>query len=321
MTTTGPVIGAICISVGGWRWPFLVAAPIAATVAVVGRRLLPESIDPDAGPIPDLFGSVLVVLGVAALALAIVESGTWGAGDRRTLGAVALAAAVLTTFVVRCARHPVPVIDLRVFRPVAFRATAVCALAMGVAFYASYYLFVVVLLQGWDYTVLSAGFLLVPMTLGASLIGVPAGRWMDRRGMGLPMVLAAVAMATAMLWLVIALDERREIGAVWLPAVVVVGAASTIFLMGVNSAGTRTAPPEVLGVTAAVVQTLIRVGGAMGSALGVALVASSGTAMDDLHHAFAAVGVAAVVAALASVPLVVLRVGVPTRAGAPTASG
>jgi EmrB/QacA subfamily drug resistance transporter len=305
MTTAGPTIGAGAISLGSWRWVFLIIVPIALGVWFVGRRVLTESIDPDAGPFPDLVGAAAIMAAVATFAFAIVQSSTWGWADPRMAACLAGTVVLIAAAWWRCAHHPRPVIDLRIFRPVAFRANALAALAIGVAFFGSYYLFIEFLTKGWGYTVLATGLLLVPMTLASSCTGVFVGRMMDRHGPRVLMVPGALLMAAALGWMALRAGSERDLWTTWLPVSVAVGLANATYFTGVNSAGARTAPPEVLALTAGVVQTLVRVGGATGSALGVAFVEGfdAGDPPTQLRPAFVTFAVVGCVAALAAWPL------------------
>src|ERR1700704_2366837 len=40
---TGPSLGAVIVSAGGWRWAFFVNLPVGAAIVVLGRRVLTES--------------------------------------------------------------------------------------------------------------------------------------------------------------------------------------------------------------------------------------------------------------------------------------
>jgi MFS family permease len=60
---TGPSLGAAIVSLGGWRWAFLVNLPVGLVVALVGRRVLRESAPQTAGR-PDIGGVVLVTVAV-----------------------------------------------------------------------------------------------------------------------------------------------------------------------------------------------------------------------------------------------------------------
>jgi EmrB/QacA subfamily drug resistance transporter len=310
VATAAPTIGAALVRYASWRFAFLINVPIGAVSFLIGRRMLDESVDPDAGPLPDPIGVGVIMAAVAALAFGIVRSSAWGWIDAGTLGALGGSAALLALFVWRCARHPSPVIDLAVFRPFLFKANAVTAIAAGITFWGGYYVFVQFLTLGWGYTIIGAGLLLIPMTLAASLVGVPAGRLMDRYGHRAVMVPAAVLFSLSMLWLRFRVGDERAILAVWLPAAFGIGVTNAICFSGVNSAGARTAPPEALGITAGIIQTLIRIGGAAGAALGVALVGdfAEGTEASRFKPAFLALAIVGVVAAVTALPLATRRV-------------
>jgi EmrB/QacA subfamily drug resistance transporter len=314
ISTAAPTIGAALVKYASWRWAFVINIPLGVTAFFAARRMIDESVDPDAGPLPDPIGVVLIMGGVAALAYGVVQSSTWGWGDRGTLVALGTAALLVAWFVHRCATQPSPVIDLRVFRPFVFKANAVAAVAIGITFWGGYYVFIQFLTVGWGYSVMGAGLLLIPMTLVASFVGVPAGRLMDRRGHRVVMAPAALAFVLSMLWLRSQAGDDARILTVWLPAALLAGLTNAVCFTGVNSAGARTAPPEALGVTAGIVQTIIRVGGAVGSALGIALVgdATHEQGVTAFQHAFEVLAVVGLVAMIAMLPLATTKHRLPS---------
>ena len=307
--TMGPTIGGVLITYASWRWAFLMNVPIGVACVVLAPRLLEESKVENPGPLPDLLGVSLIMGGIAMLSFAIVQSNVWGWTDRGTLLAFAVAVSALSMFFRRCATQTSPVLDLSIFRPFLFRATTVAALCAGITFWGGYYLFVQFLTVGWGYTYLQAGLLLIPMTLMASVVGVPAGRLMDRYGNRVVMVPSMIAFVMAMTYLGLVLGPRHAIWIVWLPAAVLVGITNAVYFPGVNAAGARTAQPDALGTTAGVVQTLIRVGGALGTALGIALVGEfhRGDNPANLRPAFLVLAAVGVVGALAAFPLATKR--------------
>jgi DHA2 family lincomycin resistance protein-like MFS transporter len=166
---------------------------------------------------------------------------------------------------------------------------------MGAALWGGYYIFIQFLTRAWDFTILATGLLLIPMTLSASVVGVPAGRLMDNRGHRPVMAPAAIVFTMSLLWLALGSGDERQVLAVWLPAAIGVGVANAVCFPGVNSAGAWLAPEGSLGITAGIIQTLIRIGGVTGTALGIALVGDLGTdpgasAFHPAFFAFAAVG-------------------------------
>ena len=85
----GPAVGGLLVA-ASWRWVFLVNVPIGIAALIAGWRLLPE-VPGHPIPWPDWLSAVLITGGVGALTLGLVEGGTWGWGDPRTIGVLALA--------------------------------------------------------------------------------------------------------------------------------------------------------------------------------------------------------------------------------------
>jgi MFS family permease len=132
---------------------------------------------------------------------------------------------------------------------------------------------------------------------------------MDRHGHRAVMVPAALCFVLSMLWLRLMAGDHAALLTVWVPAALLAGITNAACFSGVNSAGAHTAPPETLGVTAGIVQTVIRVGGAIGAALGIALVgdASSADGVAAFHPAFLTLAVVGLVAMVSMLPLATKR--------------
>lgn len=315
VASLAPTIGAVAISAGSWRWAFAIVVPIGVACALASARMIDEHIDDNARALPDPIGSLCIAVGVASLSYAVVRSPDWGWVDRRTLLLLAVAATAIVVFISRCRTHPSPVIDLALFSTRAFRANGVAALAAGVSFWGIYYVLVAFLTKGWGERILVAGLLLTPMSLAATVTSMRTGRLIDRLGPRALMVPAGLMFGAGLLvLLVFAGDDTSYL--VWFPAAFLLGTASATYLTGANSAATRAVPPEHLGSVAGVVQTLIRVGGVLGTAVGIALVGEVrvGDPISEFHRALWTLAAVGGVAALAAWPLHSRRRSVPAAA-------
>jgi len=83
---TGPSLGALLVSAGGWRWAFYVNVPVGALAWLLGRRVLTESARVTSERAPDYLGVALVSLALAGLVLAISEGPDWGWSSGRVVG-------------------------------------------------------------------------------------------------------------------------------------------------------------------------------------------------------------------------------------------
>src|ERR687897_1124241 len=164
----GPSLGGVLVEEAGWRWVFFVNVPIGLAALIPARRLLTEARDPG-GVLPDGLGSVLMVAGVGALALGIVQGPDWGWGSAGVLGSLAAAVVLLPLVVLRSARHRAPVIELGLFRARSFAVANGGMFAFSSAFYALLLCNVLFLTGVWGYSILEAGFAVTPGPLSAAL--------------------------------------------------------------------------------------------------------------------------------------------------------
>ncbi|MDA0164053.1 DHA2 family efflux MFS transporter permease subunit [Solirubrobacter ginsenosidimutans] len=119
----GPVAGGWLLEHFAWGSIFLVNVPLCVIAIVVGLRVVPESRDP-AAPRIDWLGAALSGVGLVALVWAIIEAPGKGWTSGPVLAAGALAAIVLTAFVVQQRRAAAPLLDLRLFRDPRFTAAS-----------------------------------------------------------------------------------------------------------------------------------------------------------------------------------------------------
>jgi MFS family permease len=112
---SGPVIGGLLVQLS-WRWIFLVNIPVGLMAIAVAVRFVPDVKRQLGARLPDLLGSLLLVVAIAALALGLVRAPYWGWTGTSTLFSFAVSAVALPAFVWRSARHPAPVLDLNLLR-------------------------------------------------------------------------------------------------------------------------------------------------------------------------------------------------------------
>jgi MFS family permease len=68
----GPPLGGLLVQ-ASWRWVFIVNVPLGLISIWYAIRRLPDSRDPKAGALPDLAGTLALMLGIGALTLALVK--------------------------------------------------------------------------------------------------------------------------------------------------------------------------------------------------------------------------------------------------------
>ena len=125
--TLGPPLGGLIVTRLGWRWIFLVNAPIAVAILIGGWDLLGaerrdraterkhRSVPAGSGHI-DTLGAALLGLMLATLFVPLIFSPIWGWANGRTIGLLAGAVVLAVLFVFVEDRVRDPVLDLGLFR-------------------------------------------------------------------------------------------------------------------------------------------------------------------------------------------------------------
>ena len=297
----GPVIGGALIETVGWRWTFALNVPVIALTVLLASRLLPAGPrGADKDP-PDMLGIACLVAGVTSLALAIVESDSWGWIDARTGIALVLAAVLLSVLVARSSTHPGPVLALALYRDRNFSIGSVLAFTVAGNFGGTYLAFVVLLTEGWGLSLYRAGLALAFIPLVGGSVSVLAGRLADRYGAGPVIAPGSAIMAAAGLWLALSLSNERDIFGLWLPIVGLYAVGVGTSHAATTAAAMTNVDDERLGVASAMVRIAQEIGNTVAVAVAIALLAAAeGDAAAGARRVMVPVVVTGVIGALAA---------------------
>jgi EmrB/QacA subfamily drug resistance transporter len=166
----GPVIGGFLVHAFEWRAVFTINLPISVIAFVFASRLVRESKDASAVKLPDPLGGLLAIAGVGLLTAAIVEGDNWGWRSGRVSGAFALSIVLLALFVFRSRRHPIPVVDLSLFRYRFFAAANVSSLLFSMGFFAMFFTNVAFVQGVYGFAPMKSGFASSPGPMMAALL-------------------------------------------------------------------------------------------------------------------------------------------------------
>jgi EmrB/QacA subfamily drug resistance transporter len=269
----GPVVGGFLVA-ASWRWVFLVNVPVGLAALAVGWRRLPE-VRGHPGSIPDALGALLITAGVGLLTLGLVQGGTWGWGDLRTIGVLGLSVATLALFALRVARNDNPLIDRALFRVRPFTGASIVALVFSASFGAML-LSRVLWAQGvWHWSALATGLAIAPGPIMVPLFAfLAAGRLIARFGSGRVIAAGSIAFAGGAAWWAFAAGLRPDYAGEMLGGMLLTGIGVGLTLPTLMAAGASSLPPHAFATGSAVVNMLRQVGLAVGIAMLIAVLGS-----------------------------------------------
>jgi EmrB/QacA subfamily drug resistance transporter len=266
----GPSLGGWLVDAGGWPWAFWINVPFGLIGLLAGAIVLRESRDDERRPWPDALGALLLMIGVGAIVLALVETRQWGWGDARIAGLLAAGAVLVSALVVRSRSHPRPVVQPSLFASRPYLLGNVMMLFFSISFFGFQFVGVQFLTGPWGYDITTAGLLSTPMFLLIALMGPVAGKYIDRVGTAL-IAPCALVWALSLAGFALLLGPHPDLRLWW--ALILVGGTSSGFVWGALFAVImKSVPPREYSGGAGVTQTLQRIGNALGVAVMVTVV-------------------------------------------------
>jgi EmrB/QacA subfamily drug resistance transporter len=322
--SVGPLVGGLLSELASWRWIFFVNLPVAAVTVAITRRHVRAGPRVAGSAGFDMAGGAVLVGGLGAVVLALLEGSDWGWGSLATLGVLAGGVALLAMFGVVESRRRHPLVPLALLADRVFLGAVAAVLCTRFVTVGALVLSAIYLQDHLGLGPLSAGLALLPATIPMLLVAPAGGAATDRFGPRLGTTVGLVLLGAALLALGLLAPDGRY-SQLW-PGFVVFGAGVGLVTVTTSATGLDVAGSRERGEAAGILTTARQVGGTIGLAAMSALFVGAQPAHAAVRSAIgdgleAALLLAAAVCAVTSVATFVLLRGRRTRALAHSSSG
>lgn len=261
-TMAGPAIGGVFASIGLWRLVFFINVPLAL-IALFALTHVPETRDEEATGRFDIWGTLLVVLGLFGVTYGAIglgnRSATQGVNPSDVVALVGGIAA-LVAFVVVEMRIRHPMMPLAIFRSRTFAGTnAMCVFLYGALSGALFFL-PLNLIQVQGYNPALAGLASLPFSILLAALSPIMGRMTDRFGARLLLTVgpAVVALGFALLALPGLTSGPVSYWWTFFPAILVIGLGMGITVAPLTTAVMSSLPSHQSGVASGVNNAVTR---------------------------------------------------------------
>lgn len=259
----GPLTSGLVLRFGDWPKVFLINVPIAALLAVLVWRFVPDSKDPDGHPL-DPVGVLFSILGIGGLVYAIIQGPDSGWASGRTLLTFAVAFLGLAAFIWWELKAEFPMLDPRLFKLPGFSMGALTITLQFFGMFGMFFLISQYLQFVKGYSPLVAGLGTMPSAVTMVIVSPRSGLLAARMGVRATMHIGFGLIAAGF---VIFGFLRPESHYVMVAIGLVVLAAGMALVMAPASGSiVSSLPPAKAGVGSAVNDVTREVGGAMGIA-------------------------------------------------------
>jgi EmrB/QacA subfamily drug resistance transporter len=261
----GPPLGGLLVE-ASWRWVFLVNVPVGVVALVAGMRVLRES-ERERSGVPDVVGALALVVGVGALAFALVRAPDDGWTGVPVLAGAVLAVVGLGVAVARSRRHPVPALDLPVLKVPTIALASTAMLLFTTGFAAMLFVNVLFLTGPWGWSALRAGLALAPGPAVVVLVARYSGRLVGRFGIGATTAVGGLAFAAGPTWWIVAATARPDYLVGILPGQLLTGLGVALVLPALSGAVGAALPAAQWGSGSSMINSARQVGAVLGVAL------------------------------------------------------
>jgi DHA2 family methylenomycin A resistance protein-like MFS transporter len=266
----GPALGGAIVQALGWRWVFLLNAPLSAMLVGVALRVVPRIPHSSSRTRFDWLGALLTTAGLATLAFAIIEGQQHGWTSTPILAVFASSVVAFALMVAWERRRQEPLVDVSLFRRPLFTVANTAALVVFFAFVGAIVYLSAYFQQVQSRSPIEAGLDISAIGISFALAAACSGRLVGRTGARGPMIAGLLLAGAATLGL-LRLGPGTPIMAIWWNFALL-GAGVGLCLTPMTSIALAAVDPSRAGMASAIHNALRQVGQVLGVAVLGALV-------------------------------------------------
>jgi MFS family permease len=244
---------------------FWINVPLGSAAALLAALLLPAPRSIGRIPPLDLPGIALNAGFIFCLSYALVEGNNHGWGSPLIVGLLAASVALFGLFVGREIATRQPMLDLGLFRRLAFSASILVTVAISFALLGVFF-FMPLFLQGPKHdTALQSGLTLLPVSAAMFVAGPLGGYLAGHVRPHYPIMAAMLLFCGGMFWL-----SHLSLSTTWqslIPPFIIIGLGLGMASANINTAAMGAVPRAEAGAAAGVIATIRQLGSVLGIAV------------------------------------------------------
>src|SRR5918992_4797878 len=196
----GPLVGGLITQHIDWSWIFFVNVPVGILAIAASFLFIDETRDQTHERL-DLPGLATSGVGLFALTYGLIEANTYGWTSTRIVGAFAVAAVMITVFILLERHQRAPMLQLELFRNGTYTGANLVVLLVALAMFGVFFFVSLYMQNVLGYSAIQTGAAFLPLTILIILIAPVAGKLSDRHGSRWLMATGMVLLGVQLLYL------------------------------------------------------------------------------------------------------------------------
>jgi EmrB/QacA subfamily drug resistance transporter len=279
--TVGLIAGGLLTRYLGWEYIFFLNVPIGAAALLLAPRLVPESRLQTARRRYDPFGALTVTAGLLLLVYAVTKAPQDGWASGRTISFLAVAAALVASFLAIERRVESPLLPLRLFRLRTVAGANAVGLLLGGSFFAFIFIGTLYMQQVLGYSAIKTGLAWLAASITSVALAGLSQALVTRVSAKLVMAGGMALIGGGILWAT-AIPVHGHFWADLAGPFFVTGAGTAFAFIPVSIAALAGVAEREAGLAAGLLNTSQQIGGAIGVAIASTVAA---THFNTLTHA------------------------------------
>ena len=284
----GVLFGGLLTSGPGWRWVFFVNVPLGIAIVAATPRLISGARQAARLRDLDLPGAFAITGSLLLLVYGLTRAPDAGWGNARTIAEFAGGAALLAVFIASEARSGTALLPPRTFRLPGIASANAAALLQFSAVIRVFFFLTLYLQQVLGYSALRSGLAFLPLAAGVVAIAPAAARLVSGFGPAPTLIAGPLVFAGGLVYL-----SRLPVHGAYLsdilPGLAMIAVGAGLGFVSIINAATGGVPRSNAGVAAGLVNTMQRVGSAVGLAVLTAVATARTRALAAPGHQVTAV--------------------------------
>lgn len=178
----GPLFAGVAVSIGDWRWFFLLTVALAVVTALLVLRFVAKEAPTEQEERVDYLGMVVLATAIVALLYALDVGAGWGWGSLPVIGVFVLSAVLFIAFPLVERRVGDPMMPPSLLRNREFMLTLASNGLLIPALFIAFLYFPQYMHKVLGWSVLQASFGMLPLLVLLSVASIIAGRYYNRFG-------------------------------------------------------------------------------------------------------------------------------------------
>jgi EmrB/QacA subfamily drug resistance transporter len=275
----GLLVGGVLTQAVNWHWIFMINVPIGIVTFFLGSILIKENAGLGVRHGLDVMGSLLMTSSLVIGIYAVVKASSYGWLSSHTLGYGAVAAVLMTAFLILESRVARPIMPLRIFKLRSLTASSVVRGLTFTAMFAVFFFGALYLEKVLGYAPFKTGMAFLPMTIAMAVMSLGlTSRLLIRFG---PMKLLVPGMTAVIAGLLIL--SRTPVHANYvtslLPAFLLLGMGMSVSAVPLLTIAMADVPKNDAGLASGIVNVSMWLASSVGLAVFGTLAASKTTTL------------------------------------------